>query len=85
MANSMPVTDSSDTVTVVSAATVVTAVVADDVSLSFGSAVRDVPANCFVVTGDCDVLDVCFVVDAVLVGEVSAVISSVGVAEDEDV
>ena len=87
MANSVPVTNSSVTVTVVSVATVVTAVVADGVSLSVGFAVNDVSANCSVdvVTVDCDMLDVCFVVDAVLVGEVSAVSSSVGVAEDEDV
>ena len=85
MANSVPVTNSSVTVTVVSVATVVTAVVADDVSLSVGFAVNDVSVNCSVVTVDCDMLDVCFVVVVVLVGEVSAVSSSVGVAEDEDV
>ena len=85
MANSVPVTNSSVAVTVVSVATGVTAVVADDVSLSVGFAVNDVSANCSVVTADCDMLDVCIVVVAVLVGEVSAVSSSVGVAEVEDV
>ena len=84
--NFMPVTNSSVTVTVVSVATGVIAVVADDVSLSVGFAVIDVLANCsVVVTVDCDMLDVCFVVVVVLVGEVSARSSSVGVAEDEDV
>ena len=55
--------------------------------MSVGFAVNDVSVNCsvVVVTVDCDMLDVCFVVDAVLVGEVSARSSSVGVAEEEDV
>ena len=44
----MPVTNSSVAVTVVFVATVVTAVVADDVSLSVGFAVNDVSANCSV-------------------------------------
>ena len=84
MANSMPVTNSSVAVTVVSVATVVTAVVANDVSLSIGFAVKDVSPNCSVVTVDCDVLDVCFVVDAVLVGEVLARSASVVVSVDDN-
>ena len=81
MPNFMPVTNFSVTVTVVSVATVV---VAGDDSLSVGFAVNDVSANCSVVTVDCDVLDVCFVVDAVLVGEVSARSPSVVVSVDDD-
>ena len=86
MANFMPVTNSSVTFTVVSVATVVTAVVADDASLSVGFAVNDVSVNCsvVVVTVDCDMLDVCFVVDAVLVGEVLARSASVAVSVDDD-
>ena len=86
MANFMPVTNSSVTVTVVSVATGVIAVVADDASLSVGFAVNDVSVNCsvVVVTVDCDMLDVCFVVDAVLVGEVSARSPSVVVSVDDD-
>ena len=80
----MPVTNSSVAVTLVSVATVVTAVVANDASLSVGLAVNDVSANCSVVTVDCDMLDVCFVVDAVLVGEVLARGASVVVSVDDD-
>ena len=75
MANFMPVTNSSVAVTVVSVPTVVIAVVADDVSLSVGFAVKDVPTNCSVVTVDCDVLDACFVVGEVLARSASVVVS----------